>query len=190
MQIIYGNLILTFEPQSTQGEAKNVNIDLNIKLLAIFAKTLRTSRLSFLIMTVHTLKERNIEYEFSFSASRSSGPGGQNVNKVSTRVEIRFNVLRSSVLDLPEKELISARLIKKITSDGELLTFSQSERSQLRNKENAIEKMLSVIARALTVKPVRKPTEPTVRSKDKRLEKKRKHGSIKALRKGMGDDLD
>jgi ribosome-associated protein len=139
-------------------------------------------------MDNQTLKDRKIESEFKFTATRSSGPGGQNVNKVSTRVEIRFNVITSAVLSDSEKELIRSRLSKKITAEGELLIISQSERSQLRNREKAVEKMLMMISRALTETAVRKPTLPTMSSKAERLEKKHLRSNIKSLRKDIDEE--
>ena len=139
-------------------------------------------------MDIQTLLDRNIASEFIFSASRSSGPGGQNVNKVNTRVEIRFSVRDSMLLSREEKETLFARLPRRINSEGELLIISQSERSQLKNRKKAVEKMLKLIAAALTEFPERFPTRPTARSKAERLEKKRKRGSLKELRKDVGDD--
>jgi len=139
-------------------------------------------------MDIQNLKDRNIENEFTFSASRSSGPGGQNVNKVNTRVEIRFNVRNSAILTKDEKEIITTRLVKRITSEGELLIISQSERTQLKNREKAAGKMLSLLAHALTLNAPRVPTSPTNVSKTERLEEKRKRGHLKTLRKSPDDD--
>ncbi len=141
-------------------------------------------------MDIQILKDRNIENEFTFSASRSSGPGGQNVNKVNTRVEIRFNITKSSLLTPDEKEILSIRLSRRINSEGELLTFSQSERSQLKNREKANLKMLSLIASALTERPKRVPTKPSVSSKIERLDRKRRRGDLKDSRKGVDSSFD
>ena len=120
--------------------------------------------------------------EFRFSATRSSGPGGQNVNKVNTKVELRFNVSSSSLSE-EEKMMILAALVNRITSEGDILIVSQSERTQLRNKEKAIEKLYKILAKALTVKPARKATRPTAASKEKRVEEKKKRSTLKKLRK-------
>ncbi len=141
-------------------------------------------------MDIQILINRNIENEFTFSASRSSGPGGQNVNKVNTRIEIRFNIAGSSVLSVEEKEILLSRLSKRINSEGDLLMFSQSERSQLQNREKAKLRMLSIIAKALTIKPRRVPTKPTESSKAERLEKKRRRGGLKDSRKSVQDNFD
>jgi ribosome-associated protein len=136
-------------------------------------------------MDNQTLTDRKLENEFIFTATRSSGPGGQNVNKVSTRVEIRFNVITSAVLTDSEKELIRSRLRNKMTGEGELLIISQSTRSQLKNREKAAEKMLTMISRALTETAVRKPTLPTLASRAERLERKHLRSKIKTLRKDI-----
>jgi len=137
-------------------------------------------------VTPEELKERIPENEFVIITSKSSGPGGQNVNKVNTKVELRFNVLLSTGLSAQEKELICTKLNKRISSVGELVVKSQSERSQFRNKINAIEKMLKIISVALTERPARKPTLPTIKSQTERVDEKRKRGKIKKMRKDPG----
>ncbi len=133
---------------------------------------------------------RKLENEFIFSASRSGGPGGQNVNKVSTKIELRFNISVSSGFSEDEKELILRKLKNKINKDGELLIVSQTERSQLLNKQAAIEKFYILISKALTIPKSRKATRPTFTSKLKRLEEKKNRGSVKKLRKDTGLNSD
>ena len=137
-------------------------------------------------MTPDELSIRIPESEFIFIASRSSGPGGQNVNKVNTKVELRFNIQLSDRLLPHEKEMIFKNLGSKINASGELVVKSQSERSQLRNRRKAVEKMLILISGALTEKPERKPSAPTEKSQADRLEVKRKRGITKKLRKDSG----
>jgi ribosome-associated protein len=134
---------------------------------------------------VMILNDRDFINELHFIASRSSGPGGQNVNKVNTKVELRFHVASSAILSEEEKSLIMAKLAKKINSEGELILVSQSERSQLKNKEKAIEKFYSLLTRALTPRKKRKPTKPSQASKEERLEEKRKLAEKKERRRRL-----
>jgi ribosome-associated protein len=133
-------------------------------------------------MTSEELRKRIPVSQFSFTASRSSGPGGQNVNKVSTKVEVRFCITRSPFLSNDEKEKILIALSGRINSEGEVIVISQSERTQLMNRKRAEEKLFQLLASTLTEKPVRKSTKPTLASKVVRLDKKRKRGNIKKLR--------
>jgi ribosome-associated protein len=133
-------------------------------------------------VTIEELKDRIPGNEFIIFTSRSSGPGGQNVNKVNTKVEIHFNVQLSAGLSTYEKELICKNLMNRINSAGELVVRSQSERTQLNNRKKALEKLLMLISAALIEKPERKPTAPSKRSKVERLDEKKKRGKIKRLR--------
>lgn len=126
--------------------------------------------------------------EIFFRATRSQGPGGQNVNKVSTRIELRFNVNKSSSLSEKEKQMILVRLKNRISSDGDLIIVSQSERSQLMNRKKAEERFYKLLAEALTIKRIRKPTQATKASKIKRIETKKQRGAIKRLRKKSGEE--
>ena len=128
-----------------------------------------------------------MEGEFIFSTSRSGGPGGQNVNKVSTKVELRFNLRLTSAFTEKEKELIFTRLKNKINKESEIILVSQSERTQLMNKEVVIDKFYDLVSKALTIQKKRRSTRPTLSSKIKRLEGKRSRGKIKKLRKDSGE---
>ena len=141
-------------------------------------------------MSPDELKKRNLETEFLYSASRSGGPGGQNVNKVSSKVELRFSVILTSLLSETEKEIIFKKLRKKINNEGELILISQAERTQLMNKKVVTEKFYELFSKALTLPKKRNPTRPTLSSKIKRLDGKRNRGAIKKLRKDSGASSD
>jgi len=138
-------------------------------------------------MNPEELKYRNFESEFVFSTSRSGGPGGQNVNKVNTKVELRINLLTTSLLSESEKDLVFKKLKNKINSENELILVSQSERSQLMNKKVVTERFYEIVSMALTIQKKRRPSRPTFTSKIKRLEGKRNRGVVKQLRKDRGE---
>lgn len=121
--------------------------------------------------------------EVQFSASRSSGPGGQNVNKVNTKIELRFSVQQSAVLDENQKQLIVSKLKNRINNQGELLLTSSAERTQWKNREKATRKFFELIEKALTKPRKRKQTKPTEASRLKRIENKKKQAQKKLFRK-------
>ncbi len=117
----------------------------------------------------------------SIQAIRAQGPGGQNVNKVSSAVHIRFDIRAS---DLPEvyKEKLLALNDRRITRDGIIVMKAQTFRSQEKNKADGLERLAALIRESVRVKRKRKPTRPSRSSSRKRLESKTKHGKTKALR--------
>ena len=129
-----------------------------------------------------TAKEKLIS-EFVYTANRSSGPGGQNVNKVNTRVELRFYIDASEVFSTLEKYRIKEKLANRINAAGVLILASETERTQLGNKEKVTEKCFDQIERALTVQKKRIKTKPTLSSQRKRIENKKMKGIKKQLRK-------
>lgn len=126
---------------------------------------------------------RDFSPEWIIRTSRSQGPGGQNVNKVDTKVEIRFHPASSHILTPAEKELLLARLKRKLTEDGFLIITSQTERSQVKNKRAAAEKFYRILNQMLIPRKTRKPTGRTAASKEKRLEGKKIKADKKSLRK-------
>jgi ribosome-associated protein len=136
-------------------------------------------------MTTAELISRDFTNEMIFTASRSSGAGGQNVNKVNTRMELRFNIATSVKLSEDEKAVLLDKLSGRINAEQEFIIVSQTERTQLGNKTKATDRFYVLLARALTPRKLRKATRPTRASKEKRLgekkilsEKKQRRGTI------------
>ena len=120
--------------------------------------------------------------EITFQTSRSSGPGGQNVNKVESRVELRFHVQNSQVLSESQKALILEKVGNQLTAEGLLLVTAQDDRSQLRNKEIALARFHELLQKSLRRPKPRKATKPSKSAVRKRLEGKKLHGEKKASR--------
>ena len=120
--------------------------------------------------------------ELAFTFSRSAGPGGQNVNKVSTKVLLKFDVASSPSLSEHQKALINDRLATRIDKTGCLRISSSSERSQLANKEAAILLFARLLSNALRVRKKRIKSKPTAASKQRRLDAKRRQGERKQAR--------
>lgn len=121
------------------------------------------------------------ESELQIAFVRASGPGGQNVNKVATAVQLRFDVLHSSVPD-EVKERLKRLAGNKITTEGELLIEAKKFRTQEQNREDAIRRFVDLFQRAFQKPKARTKTRPTAASKEKRLAQKKQRGEIKRMR--------
>jgi ribosome-associated protein len=125
--------------------------------------------------------------ELSFRYSRSSGPGGQHVQKSSTRVELLFDVSSSPSLSDAQRKNVLKRLAGYVDSSGVLHLVSQSERSQLRNKEEVLDRFQTLMRQALKKRKRRKASHPTAESKERRLKVKKQHSQTKKLRRKVRD---
>lgn len=128
------------------------------------------------------------ESEIEESFIRSSGPGGQNVNKVESAVQIRFDVRRSPSLPPAVRERLERLAGSRLTRDGVLVIKAQQFRDQQRNREDAFERLIALIREAAVAPVIRRPTRPTLGSKTRRLEAKGQRSAIKRLRGSVGED--
>lgn len=125
------------------------------------------------------------ESELRVTFARSSGAGGQNVNKTSTKAIVHWPVGKSQVLSFEEKGRVREKLEGRINFRDELIVMSEEERSQLQNRERAVARLQALVAKALRVPKKRRPTKPTKASKLRRLESKIRRSQVKTLRRNI-----
>jgi ribosome-associated protein len=121
--------------------------------------------------------------EITFKASRSSGPGGQNVNKLNTKVAVALDIENCSFLNDEQKQIILKKLAARITKDGRLIVESQKFRTQKANRDYAVEKLTILLENALKRPKTRRPTKPTFTAVEKRLKHKKSRSLLKQQRK-------
>lgn len=133
-------------------------------------------------MNQRSLNSDLLAGEIQFTTSRSSGPGGQNVNKVNSKVTLKFDIQNSGILTQDEKDLLIHKLHSRTTSDGVLLLSSQDKRSQLDNKESVLEKFNALLKKAFEKKKARKATKPSKSAVQNRIKSKKEHSEKKKWR--------
>ena len=129
------------------------------------------------------MKPQILHSELVFDTSRSGGAGGQNVNKVETKVELRLDITGSELLTDEQKAVLLEKLANKITNEGVLVLYHQTERTQLGNKEKIVKKFNKLITEAFVEKKKRKPLKPTAAMIASRLSTKKHNAEVKAMRK-------
>ncbi|MGA0559547.1 alternative ribosome rescue aminoacyl-tRNA hydrolase ArfB [Larkinella sp. VNQ87] len=121
--------------------------------------------------------------ELQFQFARSGGKGGQNVNKVATKAELYFDIPNSAVLTADEKAVLLEKLANKVTSEGVLVLYHQTERTQLGNRDKVTEKFYQLIRKAFEKPKPRKATKPTKASREEKKQEKQRRGEVKAGRR-------
>lgn len=121
-------------------------------------------------------------HEIEITASRAGGPGGQHVNKASTRITVRWNINATTALTDTQKERVVAKLAHRLTTEGDLILHGSSSRSQKQNKEDALDRLAQEIRKALQVQKKRMRTRVPKKSKETRLKTKKRRSEVKKMR--------
>jgi len=137
-------------------------------------------------MNTHAIKIRPEEIHFDFV--RASGPGGQNVNKVATAVQLRFDAANSQSINSETRERLLRLAGKRVTASGEIIIDARKFRTQQRNREDAMRRLLDLVERAGRPTRVRLKSQPTASSRLRRLEQKRRRSEVKKLRSHAVED--
>ncbi len=127
-------------------------------------------------------------HELEITASRAGGPGGQHVNKTSTRITVRWNVSQTHALHEIEKKRVLEKLQPELTSDGELIVHSSASRSQQQNKKTALALLAQKVRKALYIPKKRIKSRVPKKAKEARLQTKKKHGALKKMRRKKFDE--
>lgn len=131
-----------------------------------------------------SIDEKDLDYDYV----RSSGPGGQNINKVSTAVQLRFNAIQSKSLPDEVKRRLSAISGKRMTEKGEIVIEAKRFRTQAKNREDALQRLITLIQKAVAKPKLRKKTKPSVSASAARVNSKKRRGVIKRTRSYNPDD--
>jgi ribosome-associated protein len=133
-------------------------------------------------MQTHIPQAENLISEFVFTTSRSGGPGGQNVNKVNSKVTLKFDLVHSVLLSAEQKDVLLNKLASKLTKEGLILITAQDKRTQLENKRSTLAKLNQLFVTAFKTKKKRKPTAPGKAAKQARINEKKLNAEKKQWR--------